>query len=258
MKLCTHTISILPIPVKEQLKIIKKHEFDSVMLFWHKDLFETSPKVFAEEARSLGLEIENVHIPFWGAETLWDDTLAGDDTFKMILNCMDDCRSLEIKKAVVHPSGWKTTSPINEVGLNRFKRIIERAEKHDLIIALENISDTKVLDYLYDSIPSDKLKFCYDNGHEHIFSKSENLLLKYKDKLAGLHLTDNDGIDDHHELPFNGNYDWTKLIKTLRDIDYKGPLSFEVGWQLGHDDPKYSYDQYANEIKQRAFKILNL
>jgi len=228
------------------------------MLFWYPDLFNTPPHKYVEEANRLGLYIENVHIPFFDSQVLWTDSKEGEEAEKLIVDTLEDCKVHGIKKAVLHPSGWKLKTDINQIGLDRFKRLVKEAERRNIILALENISDSKVLDYLFDEIKSNHLKFCYDNGHEHIFSRSENLMIKHKERLTGLHLTDNNGEDDDHLLPFEGTFDWTKFNQTLKSIEYDGPLSFEVGWQLDHDVKKYSDDAYIIELKRRAQKILSL
>lgn len=258
MKLCTHTNSILHISVIEQLRILKANDFESVMLFWYPDLFDTPPSQYVEEAKALGLRIENIHIPFFDSQVLWQESEAAQAAEQLIIRTLEECRHHKIHKAVLHPSGWRQVTEINPVGLERFKRLVDEAEKRDIILALENISDVKVLDFLFDNIKSDYLKFCYDNGHENIFSKDAGLLLKYKDRLAGLHLTDNHGIDDDHLLPFDGNFDWKNFNKTIKDISYQGPLSFEVSWQLDDSNKKYTDDNYIKELKKRAEKILGL
>jgi sugar phosphate isomerase/epimerase len=74
----------------------------------------------------------------------------------------------------------------------------------DEIIALENLRKPEYLDFLFDNIKSDKLKFCYDSGHNNCFTPEIDCLGKYGDKLIALHLHDNDGTCDQHLLPFNG------------------------------------------------------
>ena len=158
----------------------------------------------------------------------------------------------------MHPRGWKSKTPLSEIGLNRFTKIVEVAEKYNINLALENTSDTKAIDFLYKNIGSKKLKFCYDNGHDNIFPHEDNLIFKYKDRLAAIHLTDNDGMDDQHLLPFDGQVNWSKVIKDLTEVNYQGALSFEVGWQYRDSVKKYTDNEYIKELRRRAERILSL
>jgi sugar phosphate isomerase/epimerase len=58
------------------------------------------------------------------------------------------------------------------------------------------------IDNIFKNIKSDRLKFCYDSGHENCFTPGADFLAKYGDKLAALHHHDNDGSSDQHLLPF--------------------------------------------------------
>jgi sugar phosphate isomerase/epimerase len=221
-------------------------------------MFDTAVDKFPEEARRLNLLIENIHIPFGGEDKLWQDTVDSELAEEKVIECIKDCHNHGIKTAVMHAHGWKSKIPLSDIGVYRYLKIVEAAERYDVNLALENISDTRAIDLLFAKIDSDKLKFCYDNGHDNIFPQEDNLIHKYKNKLLALHLTDNDGKDDQHLLPFDGQVNWSRLIKDLRDISYQGPLSFEVGWQYRDKIKKYSHDEYIKELKKRAIKILSL
>jgi sugar phosphate isomerase/epimerase len=258
MKLCAHTNSIAPLQVTDQLKLLKKHDFESVMVFWYPDTYGNSPDDMVKEANKLDLRVENVHIPFFGAEHLSRNNADSKEVEDMVINTLKKCHQHQVKKAVIHASAWKQATKEDGIIIDRFKRFIDLAERYDIQLGIENITDVKVIDYIYENIKSNHLGFCFDNGHHNIFHPRENLLYKYKDKLMGLHLTDNDGVDDHHELPFNGNYNWKQFMDQLRLVKYEGPLSFEVGWQTGHQEMKYTHEEYVIELKTRAEKLIRL
>lgn len=253
MKLCAHTNGESYIPVAQQVEILKNNGFESVMIFWYQDAYDNPPQVAAAKAQEIGLRIENCHIPFWGAEDLWSPE--GGDVEKMILRCLDEISHYETEKVVLHVSAWLKETRLTEVGLERIKRILNKAEGLGLEVAIENICEAHVLDYIFERIQSPALKFCYDNGHEMIFSKDEDLLMKYADRVIALHLTDNDGQEDQHYLPFDGVFDWTKLMEKLEKIHYDGPLAFEVGWHCGPDHPLKDGDQYIKELKRRIKEL---
>ena len=47
--------------------------------------------------------------------------------------------------------------------------------------------------------------------------------------LGSLHVHDNNGHADQHQIPGNGTIDWESFSKALREVGYKGTLSFETG-----------------------------
>jgi len=240
------------------MKLLKENDFSAVMIFWYKDLFDTSVNEFPGEARKLGLEIESVHLPFSNEDYLWIDGIDGDIVQDQIINYLETCSRHQIEKAVMHPIGWKSKIVPSQIGVNRYNRILEKAEKYNIELALENTSGTIALDYLFKSITSPKLRFCYDNGHEHIFKENEKLLMKYASKLSVIHLTDNNGVEDQHLLPFSGTVDWSTVMDELYKVNYSGLLSFEVGWQHRSKVKEYTDAEYIRELKRRADKLLKL
>ena len=84
------------------------------------------------------------------------------------------------------------------------------------------------MDLVFKNIQSERLKFCFDSGHEKYYSPQLDLLALYGDKLAALHLHDNDGTEDTHALPFTGKVDWKKVAARLNAIPYSGAIALET------------------------------
>ena len=124
--------------------------------------------------------------------------------------------------------------PFNELGLDRIKRMVDRAEKFDINIAFENLRRPDYLEHIFTRIDSPYAGFCYDSGHENLFPARFDLLTEYGSRLSALHLHDNnglrnyDGTDDQHLIPFDGNIDWKNIVEKIRKTPYKGPVSLEV------------------------------
>ena len=155
----------------------------------------------------------------------------------------------------MHLSKGKTPPSYNEAGLERVKRIVDSAEKFNVNIAFENLRRIEYLDFIFENINSDKLGFCYDSGHNNCFNPEKDLLGKYKNHLIALHLNDNMGDDDMHMLPFDGTANWDKIIKTFKDIDYKGVLSLEVQQDMHLKYQSLSGEEYLALAFERAIKI---
>ena len=218
------------IPMIERAKLMRETGYKSVMLWWaddHKDTDGPKEK-HPETFRSEGLNIVNIHAPSADANQLWTDTLRGQAMEDTLSDCLDDCRKFDIPVAVVHLTEGQNPPAPNDIGLQRMKRLTEKAETFGIDIALENLRYPHHLDFVYERIQSDRLKFCYDSGHENCRSPHIDLLEKYGDKLVALHIHDNDGTDDQHILPFDGTTPWERVAAHLKRLRYPGDLTLEI------------------------------
>ena len=238
---------------EERIKLIKDAGFESVMIWWGENQ-EAQPEII----RKYNIKIENAHFSFAGIDSIWKDSPDGDVLLNKYLSYIDDCRMCEIPAAVMHFSGGDNPPPYNNLGLDRFKKLFEKAEKNGITIALENVWRPDYLDFIYKNIKSDYIKFCYDSGHENCFTKGFDYLSEYGDKLAALHLHDNDGKSDQHNLPFSGTVDWKRIMKKLREINYKGTLSLEINAQYSGEINAYTAEAYLLEAKSRADRLIKL
>ena len=245
---------------EERIKLIKDAGFESVMIWWGENTKENEneQKAQPEIIRKNNLKLENAHFSFAGIDSIWKDSSDGDDLLKKYLSYIDDCKTYEISAAVMHVTGNDNPPLYGKLGLDRFKKIIEKAEKNKITIALENVWRPDYLDYIFSNIKSDYLKFCYDSGHENCFTKDFDYLLKYGGKLAALHLHDNDGTKDQHSFPFSGTVDWKRIMKKLKEINYKGVLALEIDAQYSDVYKDYTAEAYLLEAKKRADRLAEL
>lgn len=82
------------------------------------------------------------------------------------------------------------------------------------------------------------LGFCFDTGHANLVGIDfEYFLARLGHRLKVLHIHDNDGIMDLHQIPFTfaktrenkSSTDWEGFIRGLRKIHFDGVLNFETG-----------------------------
>lgn len=237
------------LPIKKRYKLIKEAGFDGVLLWWSNGfgrdaLGENDYLNGPELARKAGLFIENIHTPVQNVNKLWLDNLDGEALVDCYLKCVTDCASFEIPTMVVHLPD--DDNKHNTLGLDRIKRIAEKAEKNGINVALENLHNINNVSYVLDNIASQRIGFCYDSCH-HINIKPEiDLLSTYGSRLMALHLHDNGGCRNQHELPFEGNLDWSEIMNKIKDTKYSGATALELmNW--GYED------QTAEEFLGKAF-----
>ena len=141
---------------------------------------------------------------------------------------------------VMHQPRIKTDSSPDEIAYKRrqfasllrsMDELIPILEKNKIRIALENMpGDTwEFQRYLLDNYPPELFGFCFDSGHANINLRNQlDDCYEYRNRIAALHLHDNNGISDQHTSPFTGTLDWQKTAKIIRDSAYSGVLNFEL------------------------------
>lgn len=218
------------IPMKERYKLIHNAGFDFVSLSWmgYPDNPSETKHLNPDLAREAGLMIDNIHTPFEGANELWIDKLQGEDYANTQIACIRDCARYNIKTMVLHISQGANQPDTSWIGINRLNHIVEEAEKQNVDLAFENMREPKHLKYIIDNIQSDRVKFCFDSGHQHCRTPDEDYITLFKNNIAAIHLHDNDGRSDQHNLPFDGTLKWATVINKLRTSGYSGPIGFEV------------------------------
>jgi len=219
------------IPIKERTSLIREIGFETVLHWWDDSFIEIegfSKEQQADIIRKEGLIIENAHLQTNQANDIWHDTLNGQAALAKYLSDIDSLANCEIPVAVYHPSSGDNPPPLSEIGMNRICSLIERAEKRGVKIAMENVKNTEILVKILDTINSPALGFCYDSGHDFIWSAAPyELLNRYKHRLLAIHLHDNLGKADDHLAPGAGVINWDILRSSIEQSVYKGSYTLE-------------------------------
>ena len=94
------------------------------------------------------------------------------------------------------------------------------------------------------------LGFCFDIGHANLVGLDfYDFITSLGPRLKVLHLHDNDGMSDLHQLPFtftktrenNSSTNWPAFIQALKDICFDGVLSFETAPVLDSFPPEMKF-----------------
>ncbi|BBF44118.1 hypothetical protein lbkm_2806 [Lachnospiraceae bacterium KM106-2] len=93
------------------------------------------------------------------------------------------------------------------------------------------------IDRINEKYQAEILGFCFDTGHANLVGLDfESFLTTLGKRLKVLHIHDNDGIGDLHQIPFTfakarenkSSTDWDGFINGLRNIGYDKVLNFET------------------------------
>lgn len=230
------------LPIKERYHLIKKAGFDGVLLWWSNGFgrdsfgpnhYRKGPQI----ARESGLFIENIHAPVQEQNKLWLDNLDGETILDCYLQCIKDCDEFEIPTMVVHLPSEKYL--YNELGLNRIMKIADKAEQLGVNVALENLHNVVNLSYMLNQVNSSRIGFCYDCCHHNNYNSSDDLLSMFGSRLMALHLHDNGGSYNQHQLPFDGTIDWNVTMKKIAEANYTGATALEpMNWDYKDLSPE--------------------
>lgn len=205
-------------------------------------------KEFGEACCETGIEVFQTHTQCYRTMRLTDRTLSWDvsETEDKYLDiCLRSTAEWGGKYTVLHPfapfNGWcdDCYNECVEMNVDFFKKLLEKAYKYNVTLCIETMAyfgksyaycakPAQLLE-LKEKINDEKIKFCVDTGHVHFAGEdvAETIKLLGKD-LAVLHLQDNSGLnDDHNILPF-GKIEWNQVAKALNKVEYHGTLNFEV------------------------------
>ncbi|MBQ3222810.1 MAG: sugar phosphate isomerase/epimerase [Clostridia bacterium] len=217
----------------------------------------TSPEIdvcaIAQYARENGLELQSVHAPFTRVHKLWEEGPEGEDSLAEQIACLETAHAVGAPIVICHVFiGFGEQHP-TDIGVQRFSRLLDRAQELGMRIAFENTEGEKYLEYLHDHLwDHPAAGFCIDTGHEMCYNYSHDLIGKYGDKLIATHLNDNMGItgpeifwhDDAHLFPFDGVADWPGIAQRIRKTGFDGYLTFEL--TVYNKPNRATHDRYAH------------
>ena len=112
------------------------------------------------------------------------------------------------------------------------------------------------IDRMNEKYGAEVLGFCFDTGHANIVGLDfERFLSTLGGRLKVLHIHDNDGVKDLHQIPFTftktrenrTSTDWVGFVKGLKAAHFDGALSFETAPVLTSFPP---------ELKQEALGLI--
>lgn len=111
--------------------------------------------------------------------------------------------------------------------MSRLEAILAESEKRTVNVAFENLNNLDNLSAMLSRFPSPNAGYCYDSCHHFNFSHGIDLLKPYGHRRTALHLQDNGGTHNQHQLPPDGKIDWQDVMQKIARTDYRGTTSLE-------------------------------
>lgn len=252
--------------------------------FWYalsdEELFE---KVTAlrKKAESLGLEIFQTHgrIKGFRGDAEEDANILENARRDLIV-----AKALGAPVCVMHGVATgrvgKDADPqwVRDLNFDMFNKILVYAKQYDVKVATETFGDAlggEVCDFFgncHEFIPSfdriaaegDNAKYftvCMDTGHTNKAMRfGDNptpgeFIRRLGSRLGILHLNDNNGMTDQHDIPFTGTVDWTDVLNALDEVGYCGPYNMELnlmtfGKPMAQDMMNFSVKVMRNMLRE--------
>ncbi len=236
-KICiNHNPGIGGVNFNMTIDAVKAAGFDGVFTGWSRG--RIAPH--AEYIRNAGLYYQSVHAPFNRMYQPWEEGEDGDGAIDELIECLQECAASEVPIMIIHPIiGMDRHNP-TDLGIARFSRLVEAAEKTSTKLAFENVEGIEYLKLIIEKLgSSSSVGFCWDTGHEMCYNGSSDVPLLYGDKLLCTHINDNLGQtdptvitwhDDSHLMPFDGVANWQGVADRLARVNYSGELTFELNY----------------------------
>ena len=223
-------------------------------------------KRIKKKADLLGLSYDFIHAPFHNINEMWTSGMGYVEVMDYMKEAIDSASICGIPYVITHvSSGWEPP-PVNDMGLSRYDEIVLYARKKGVTLAFENLRLLGNLTCLMDRYEKmDNVKFCFDCGHEHCYTKTVSLMDVFTTRVCCTHIHDNfsrkledkNGKFDLHLLPFDGTYDYEKMMRRLDEYGYDGTLMLEV-WQNTDEYKNMSHKEYLDTCYERILEISQL
>ena len=157
---------------------------------------------------------------------------------------------------IVHPDNNKSPSENAEM----YFELLPFAKEHGVKIATENMwnwdaakghssfaacATPESFNAHLDAVNDDYLVACLDIGHAEMLGSDTNapeMIRALGDRLAALHIHDNDKLHDSHQIPFSMQIDFAAVVKALKEIGYSGYFTLEADSYLNEYTTENVFD----------------
>lgn len=205
-----------------------------------------------------GITVHQSHVPF-NRYSMIDESLF----YEYMLRSVEAANILGATYLVIHGDEFQTFPRTKEDPLAWsiafYTPMAELAQKKGIKLAFENVFEdgnggrlrhTSVTEDLIALIDGLDAVCCWDYGHGRKQNGEKDLeeIKKIGNRLACTHVHDNYYDKDLHVPPFFGDIDWKGHMAFLKEIGYKGMLSFEPVYGQMPDSLAVDYLKFMVKI----------
>lgn len=206
-------------------------------------------KTVRAAVEAAGLEISQVHGP-WPT----DDTTAENraETLENMRLAVYGCHCLGSQNLIIHPQmpyGWGREEDADfalSLTVELMKALMPDCEVYGVTLCLENMPMTahriSTMDRIAEAVTlvdHPNAAICLDTGHVNVFGHDLGDAVRAAGKyLRTLHVHDNDGKADRHQLPYLGTANWGSFTAALAEAGFDGVMSLETAGAVSRAMPE--------------------
>ena len=206
-----------------------------------------------------GMTCNQAHAPFKLAYGSKFDM--SEKEYAKIVRSMEAAAIMGAENIVVHAITVPTGVDLFAYNLEFYKSLEPYCEKFGICVAIENLfcrnkrnpwlhgklHRPEQLNQMVAALNSPWFVVCIDVGHAGLTGfEPEDVIRGFDNKtLKALHIHDNDYLDDTHNIPYAGKFNWDEIMKALKDIGYNGDFTLEVLGYLKKVDDAFMEDALA-------------
>ena len=195
---------------------------------------------------SSDLTLINVHGPY-------NPLAFGPFSFKRLENTISLAGLLRSSYVVIHAPKCEDF----EATLKNLEKLSYVASNFGIKLLVENCTSNEsaylntLEDFiiLFDTTCAKSLGLCLDLGHAYIERNVDDFLSRLYERIANVHLHDNDGLHDLHMPLDSGKIPWRRILESLAKKGYEGFVTLEC---------KSNVEESLNKLNETLlrFKIL--
>ena len=244
----------------------------SEFLNLHLNEYEKRLTSYQKQASEFDIEFHQAHGLWWINDSNLEERKSNVALYKKQIM---GTSFLGCKNLVIHPfcaGGWELENLCEakktfDGNIEVLEELLPTAREFGVTLCLENLpfprfshAFTHTVKQLIEAVNDEHVKACLDTGHANVMKEDSYTAVKNLGKdLRCLHIHDNYGDTDAHNHPFDGTFDWKGFTKALKEINYSGYLSYEVGVskELPEQERAEKLISLANILKDFAKEIEN-
>jgi sugar phosphate isomerase/epimerase len=226
--------------VEENLEFLKANNLDvEVMMYdtgWIRNFPRAEVKAMGERLEAEGMGV-SVHGPLFDLNPGSQDTIIRDYTKFNFMRSLNISALLKAKIVVFH-LGLNPLVPKDyreiwlKTSMKTWKPVVNHARRLGIVIAIENmfLNAPYLLRKVIEMVDSPNMQVCLDVGHVNVYSAVPleewvDALGKY---VVKVHINDNDAQNDLHLAFGEGNVDYRRAYRLLRDKKVRALMTLEM------------------------------
>ncbi|MCE9611515.1 MAG: sugar phosphate isomerase/epimerase [Chthoniobacter sp.] len=202
----------------------------------------------AERLEALGIGAYSFHAPF--ADHIDITALDAEQratSVHEVLVAAEAAAVLRSRHFVIHPGPEHQPHPSGSDRQHRLENvarsldeIAKRCQQLGLTCVLENklphliFGNTADMLWILGAMTVTDVGVCLDTGHAHLAGELDTATHKLSRHLRMIHASDNRGHGDDHLPPGQGEIDWPRFLRLLRNSGFRGSIMMEIA---GHGEP---------------------